>query len=80
MTLRQFYALADRCKSVRDWMNYRTALLCTVMVNLWRSPKSKPAKVEDFMPGVHPKQQTPEQMLAVVQMLNAAHGGNFSAN
>jgi len=82
MTMREFYALSERCKAVREWVNSRTALLCTVMVNLWKSPKSPPAKVEDFMPGKHKarERQTPEQMLAIVKMINAAHGGNFSEN
>ena len=78
--MREFHALSERWKQAREQANARVALLCAVMVNLWRSPKSKPARVKDFMPGIKPKQQTPEQMLAVVQMLNAAHGGNFSDN
>jgi len=81
MTFREFYALSDRCKQVRDWVNSHTAMVCTMMFNLWRGPKTPPAKVEDFMPGKHEsKEQTPEQMLAIVRMLNAAHGGNISEN
>ena len=81
MTMREFYALSERCQNVRQWVNSHYALLCTVMVNLWKSPKTPPAKVEDFMPGKHEtKKQTPEQMLAIVRMLNAAHGGNISEN
>lgn len=81
MTLREFYALSERCKQVRTWINSHTALLCTVMFNLWRSPKTPPAKVEDFMPGKHEsKKQSAEQMVAIVRMLNVAHGGNISEN
>ncbi len=76
MTLREFRALVDRCEGVREWMNSRTALLCAVIVNMHRDPKSKPVKVEDFMPRrKHTEEQTPEAMLAIVQLLNAAHGG-----
>jgi len=76
MTMREFHALTERWKSAQEWLNVRTAMVCTVMVNMWRSPKSKAAKIEDFMPGQHkPEPQTAEQMLAAVQLLNAAHGG-----
>ena len=78
MTLREFYALADRCQDVRDWQNRRTALICAVAA---RIGGTKNAKVEDFMPGLAVREpQTPEQMLEVVKMLNAAHGGNFGPN
>ena len=76
MTLREFDALVSRWKTAQEWLNTRTALICTVMVNMWRSQKSKPAKLEDFMPGEHKREvQTPEQMFANVQLINAAHGG-----
>ena len=79
MTMREFHALVDRCQDVREWMNSRTALLCAVIVNMHRDPKSTPAKVEDFMPGRERKEQTPDEMLAVVRLLNAAHGGKVVA-
>lgn len=81
MTLREFYALSDRCKQVRDWVNSLAAMQCAVMVNMWRDPKTPPAKVEDFMPGkAESRKQTPEQMLAIVKLIHAAHGGTFSTN
>lgn len=70
--MKEFSALSDRCKDVQTWLDYRVALICTVMANMWRDPKSKAFKVTDFMPGKKTERQTPKQMLAV---MNAAYGG-----
>ena len=79
MTMREFDGLVSRWKTAQKWLNSRTALLCTVMVNMWRDRKSKPAKVEDFMPGEHKKKaQTAEEMLSNVQQHNAALGGKVT--
>ena len=73
--MREFKALSDRFKDAQDWLDYRAALICTIMANVWRDSKTKPFTPEDFMPGKKHTKQTPEQMLAAVQMLNAAYGG-----
>ena len=75
--MREFSALSDRCKDVQAWLNYRAALICTVMANMWRDPKSKALTPEDFMPGKRTKQQTPEQMLDVARMQTIARGGKI---
>ena len=79
--MREFSALAARHKDKEEWLNYRAALICTIMANMWRDPKkSKPYKPQDFMPGVKKSRQTPEQMFAQVQMLNAVLGGTVVEN
>lgn len=81
MTFREFEALCRRCNDVRQWLNSRTALVCMVMANMWRNPKRRLFTIDDFMPGGREsKPQTPEQMLRVVKMLNAAHGGKVLGN
>ena len=76
LTLREYKALSNRFKDAQDWLNYRAALICAVMANMWRDPKkTKPFKPQDFMPHTETKRQTPEQMLANVKMLNSAYGG-----
>lgn len=62
--------------SNQDWLNYRSALVCAVMANIWRGKNTKLFKPEDFMPGKERKIQTPEQIFAIVQMLNAVYGGD----
>lgn len=76
LTMREFGALSDRFKDAQGWLDYRAALICTVMANMWRDSKTKPYKPSDFMPEQKPKKQTPEQMLMAVKMLNSAYGGN----
>jgi hypothetical protein len=55
----------------QEWQNYRTGLICAVLVNINRDPKkSKVYSPQDFMPGrEHQKhvEQTPEEMLLVVK-------------
>lgn len=70
--MREFSALSDRFKDAQEWLNYRAALVCTVMANMWRSPKSRVFKPVDFMPRKKLGRQTPEQMLAAMK---AAYGG-----
>jgi len=71
----EYKALSDRFKDAQDWLDYRAALICTVMANMWRGSKTKAFKPQDFMPKRESKQQTPEQMLANVKLLNSAYGG-----
>ena len=76
LTIREFNALSERYKSNHDWQNYRAALICSVLANIWRDPKKRrPFTPDDFMPKKELKQQSPEQMLMNVKLLNAAFGG-----
>jgi len=61
-------------------LDYRNALICTVIANANRNPKKKstPFTVLDFMPGEQPpeeKKQSPEQMMQRIKIMNAALGG-----
>ena len=74
--MREFFALSDRYRDSEDGLNYRAALICSVMANLWGAKKyGKPYMPSDFMPRKTPVEQTPAQMFAMVKMLNAAFGG-----
>ena len=56
----------------------RAALICAVVANCHRDSKRKPFKVEDFLPrkGKETKaKQTPEQMMQMVKLWNAAYQG-----
>jgi len=76
LSIKEFKALSDRHSNEQDWLNYRGALICATMVNMWRDPKkTKAYKPQDFMPKREAKVQTPEQMLATVKLLNSAYGG-----
>ena len=78
LTLKEFNALAERQQNNHDWQNYRTALICSIVANTARDPKRrrKPFTPDDFMPHKQHPGQTPEQIFAQVQLLNAAFGGN----
>jgi len=76
LTMREYHALLQRHKGERSLGDFRTAMVCTVIVNMLRDPKKgKAAKIDDFMPKQKQEQQTAEQMLANVRMHNALRGG-----
>lgn len=76
LTPREFDALRGRFNDSNDWLNYRAALVCSVVANVFRGKNVKPFKPDDFMPKRKTKDQTPEQILATVELLNAAFGGD----
>lgn len=84
LTPREFVALLKRYIDGQELLNYRTGLVCATLANLWRDSRTKPYTPQDFMPGHAPvhgrSQQTPEQMLEMVKILNAAFGGKVSEN
>jgi len=64
----------------RDQADYRAALVCMVINNVHVTKKANLKKISDFMPKYvkqteKNKQQTDEEMFAMVKMLNAAFGG-----
>ena len=72
LTLKEFNALSERYGVNQEWLNYRAALICSVLANIARDPKKKgtPYIPRDFMPGgKQPYQkQTAKQMLATAKM------------
>lgn len=75
LTIKELNALIERYKNNQDWLNYRSALICAVMANIWRDSKRRAFIPDDFMPKEKVRQQSPEQMLATVKLLNTALGG-----
>ena len=72
LTLKEFNALCERYGVNQEWLNYRAALICSVLANIARDPKKKgiPYTTQDFMPGgkqPHQKQSA-KQMLATAKM------------
>ncbi len=78
LTVRELNALTERQAERHDWLNYRAALICSVLANTARDPKRKrtPFTPDDFMPGKPRKEQSAQQMWATVKVLNASLGGN----
>ena len=63
--------------------DYQSAKVCTVLVNMQRSPESQAAEMRDFLLYDRPVKhdtQTPEQMLAMVELMTAAFGGTKVVN
>jgi hypothetical protein len=64
ITLRQFDALLERYKLNQKWENYRPALICSTLANLYRDPKSNPYTPRDFMPGEkNETKKSPDEIL-----------------
>ena len=78
LTLKEFNVLTIRYENNNDWLNYRVALICSILANIWRGKNTKSFQPDDFMPRKKSKVQTPEQMFATVKMLNIAFGGTVS--
>jgi hypothetical protein len=71
LTLKEFDALLKRRAFVIERQDFHTGLICAVLANIHRDPKTKAFTPQDFMPGKETKKQTPEDMLAVFKALNA---------
>ena len=56
----------------------RAAIVAAVMSNRWRGKSERPLKPLDFMPFLKKRQQTPEEMRAVLRGVLASvnHGAN----
>ena len=79
--MRQLDELIKRHLAKQEREDFRAGIVCATLANINRDSKKqrKPFTPFDFMPtskGKKPKKkQTPKQMLQVVKMINAAHGG-----
>ena len=74
-TLKELNALIERHKANEEWLNFRPAQICALLANIHRGKGSKTYSLEDFMPQDRKREQTPEQILTSVTMLNAKLGG-----
>lgn len=78
-------------RELAEWMAYdrlepfgeqrgdvRTAIVAQTVANTHRGPKQKPYKLDAFLPKYGDRatpDKTPDQLLAIAEMLNAAFGG-----
>ena len=62
--------------------DYQSAKICSTLVNLQRSPDSQAVEMKDFLLYDRPEKQsqTPEQMLAMVELMTEAFGGTKVVN
>lgn len=77
LTLAQFYSLAKEYASEQEMLNYRGAMICSIIaeVNRDRKKRSKPFTPDDFMPKKRKPKLTSEQIMNQVKGLNIALGG-----
>lgn len=64
----------------REQQDYRAGLICCVIANVNRSPKTKPFAPADFMPRYgknKARPQRPDEMPQVAKLWNAALGGRM---
>ena len=80
ITLQEFNALCQRRQQEIEHHDFMLAQLCCLMANLWSDKHD--FKPEDFMPrkAESSKEQTPEEMLAVIQYVDAAMQGKRIKN
>lgn len=73
LTVPKFQALLERHKIDQEWQNYRAALICSILANVYRDPKKKssPFMPADFMPGETEQKQEPDRMLDIVKDFQA---------
>ena len=68
LTLRQFMTLHERFKEAERRLDRRCARIAAVIVNMSGKYSKKSYTEEDFMPGgKEPKQQTMEEMIALLK-------------
>lgn len=78
--MRQLDNLIKRHLVKQERDDYRTGLICATLANIYRDTKKQQKAFTpfDFMPNTEKpkkKKQTPEQMFHMVELLNAAYGG-----
>ena len=79
LTLVQLNALIKQNNLSERARNWRAALICSVLANIYRNPKKKvnPFEPEDFMP--NPKKvsrkMSEQEMLTQLELMNASFGG-----
>lgn len=59
-------ALVEQHRLAEERKDYRAAMICAVMANLWSAKGSRRYEPKDFIP-TERKGQTPEEQLAIVK-------------
>jgi hypothetical protein len=84
LTRPEFQALIDRYFEEKEWLDFRTAQICSTIVNMLRDTKrSKQSTPLDFMPEKKirkPFDPLAEDLLSQMMVLNAASGGTLIVN
>lgn len=80
MTMRQFQVLADRLNQQRQREDFRAGQIAAAVINSQRV-KGRPSRPSDFFPSLKeldkPRQQSPAEMLALLESIGAAKGVKF---
>jgi len=77
LTLIEYDALLERHSTEQEWLNYRPALICALLANINRDPKSsRTFSPQDFMPWKKEvkKQDNSGEFMQRMIMLGAAMG------
>lgn len=74
MTLRELVWAAD-ARSRAEWS--RSSLVCAILANANRAPKSKPFSVDDFSPYKTEKKKPIKDTKSAMEMLKAMAGGRI---
>lgn len=69
--------LIQRWQEEQDWLNYRSALVSSVIASGLSGKEFQP---KDFMPNKEEKEQTPDQMAQQLKLFNALMGGTEVKN
>jgi len=80
LNLKQYNALIERYIIEQENSDLRSALICSLLANIYRDPKKrqKPYEPADFMPQRRPRKlKTDEQMRDDLTALNAILGGEI---
>lgn len=77
LTLAQFNSLAERFASEQESLNFRAALMCSVIAEVSRDRKKrkKPFIPDDFMPKKKKAKLTGEQIMDQIKTINIVLGG-----
>jgi len=79
ITLRFFFKLMDRRRRDLEMRDLQFAQIAQILANAFRDQKKRrqPYKTKDFLvlASPKPKEQTPEEIVSIVEALNAAFGG-----
>jgi len=77
LTVAQFNSLAKEYSREQKALNYRAALVCSILAeaNRNRKKRKKPYTPSDFMPKKKKAKLTGEQMMEQIKAVNIALGG-----
>jgi len=72
--LREFNALVERYAEEQDWLNYRAAMVASVIASGLSGKEFQP---KDFMPQKQSEPQTPDQIYQQLKIFSVLLGGTM---